>query len=61
MLPQVVLTRSDKLYKAPPEADFKQGDWVRVAQDSDLICGQVWQYGMVVGAQWVHHSSCCSI
>lgn len=51
MLPQVVLSRTDKLYKAPPDTDFAAGDVVRVAFDSDLIGGQVWQYGRV---QWVH-------
>ena len=51
MLPQVVLSRGYKLLKAPANTEFKVGDLVRVAHDSELIGGQVWQYGMV---QWVH-------
>ena len=51
MLPQVVLARTDKLYKAPPLTEFAAGDVVRVAHDASLIGGQAWQYGVV---QWVH-------
>ena len=40
------LMREDQLYKAP-ETRLKKGERVRIANDSDEIKGQVWDYGYV--------------
>lgn len=47
----VVIDKTDKLSKAPPETTLKAGDFVRVAQDCTYIDGQKWCYGVV---RWVH-------
>ena len=48
---EVVIDKTDKLSKAPPETTLKAGDFVRVAQDGKHIDGQKWCYGVV---RWVH-------
>ena len=47
----MVIDKTDKLSKAPPETTLKAGDFVRVAQDCTYIDGQKWCYGVV---RWVH-------
>ena len=46
---EVLIAKTDKLSKAPPETTLKKGDRVRVAQNADYLQGgrQKWQYGIV--------------
>ena len=54
----MTLGRADQLYKAPAPTALKRGDWVRVANHSDEIGGQVWQYGVV---SWVYEKQLVDI